>query len=739
MIKLATILLLFFISYFVYSGQSSLDSLNKVVENSISSEKFDDNLYQTIDYIANYYELYNPKAGVDFIEKLINHGGFSGKSRFYGLMYSWLGKYHRVLFSPENSLKFLLLSEKFFSDAGDKLSLYYNYSDIGHIYFDYRQFNKSINYYIQSYHGFNTDINDTSEANQPYIRGLSQSLIYMGLANEKLGNYQKAIEELELSLELRKKLRERKEIPVIYRHLARNHGLAKRFGKAFQYYDSVFAYQVPDIKNDPLQLTSISMVKAEAFTERAWLFVQMDDINKANRDINEAELIYSQTANYVALVKAFDRFARALADKKHTTQAFEYLHKANKIALNNSLNFNAMLIARKLSELYESSGNQQMAFKYLSQYRDMNDSLFRHYLSRSIENAELNIRMSEKVRTIEELEKEARLISAELSRRNLQLLLVVLLAIVFIILTVFYVRQNSMRKNFAEVLKDKNHHLTKANDKLVVSEQQLELKNKELIKKNMQLENLNNTKDKLFSILSHDLKNAVGSFKNLSDLLHDNYEDLTETEKRDFVLMIQDSSKKLFMLLENLLTWSRSQRGLIQFSPAPHEIHKLIQKNINLIREQLKTKKITLINEVDGDLIAYFDYSMIDTVVRNLLSNAVKFTDLEGMIIISTGSVNGQDDRIRISIEDSGIGMDKRTLNRLFRITQQKSKKGTQGEQGSGLGLIICREFVEKNGGRIWAESKLYEGTKFHFTLPLHNDPPKKSHPVESDTLEIAG
>lgn len=737
MIKSATIIVLLVFANFVYAGQSSLDSLNKVVENSLTSGKFDDNLYLTIDYIANYYELYDPKSGIDFIEKLINHGGFSGKSNFYGLMYSWLGKYNRILFSPENSLKFLLLSEKFFTDADDDLSLYYNYSDIGHVYFDYRQYNKAINYYIQSYQGFNTDINDTSASNQPFIRGLSTSLMHMGLAYEKLGNYQKAIDELELSLELRKKLIERKEIPLIYKHLARNHGLAKRYGKAFQYYDSIFAYQTKDIKNDPLQLTSISMVQADALIERALLFVNMGDISKASRDINEAERIYSQTDNYVALVKSYDRFAHALADKNHNNQAFDYLHKANKIALDNSLNFNAMRIARKLSELYESTGYQSLAFKYLKQYRIMNDSLLRNYLSRSIENAELNIRMGEKVRTIEELEKEARLISAELSRRNLQLLLVLLLAVVFIILTVFYVRQNLMRKNFAEVLKDKNHHLTEANDKLVASEQELELKNKELIKKNMQLENLNNTKDKLFSILSHDLKNAVGSFKNLSDLLHDNYQVLTETEKRDFVLMIQDSSKKLFMLLENLLTWSRNQRGQIHFAPAPHEIHKLINNNIDLIREQLTTKKITLINEVDEDLVAYFDYSMIDTVVRNLLSNAVKFTDIDGMIKISTGAINGQDDRIKISIEDNGIGMDKRTLNRLFRITQQKSKKGTQGEQGSGLGLIICREFVEKNGGRIWAESVLYECTKFHFTLPLHNDQNKKSHPIESDSLEI--
>jgi signal transduction histidine kinase len=126
---------------------------------------------------------------------------------------------------------------------------------------------------------------------------------------------------------------------------------------------------------------------------------------------------------------------------------------------------------------------------------------------------------------------------------------------------------------------------------------------------------------------------------------------------------------------------------------------------------------------------------MIDTVVRNLFSNAIKFSESGGVVRISSSSITGQDDKICITVEDNGLGMDKKTLNRLFRITQQKSKKGTQGEQGSGLGLIICREFVEKNEGRIWAESALYEYTKFHFTLKLHDNNKKPNHPVESGSV----
>lgn len=717
------------------SEKQTLDSLNSVIEKSITAGKFDDELYKTIDYVSNFYELSDPKSGIEFIEKLINNNVFAGRSNYYGMMYSWLGKYRRAMFSPENALKFLLLSEKFYNDVDDSLSIYRNYSEIGHIYFDYRQFNKAINYYIQSYQGFNTDINDTSASNRPKIVGLAQSLTNMGLAYEKMGKNTKAIEEFELSLEIRRKLKDPLQINKAYRHLARNQGILKNHGKAFQYYDSIFTNKNIEKSADPLQLTSNSMTKAEAYTERALLFVSLGEQQKAIEDIAQAEMIYAKTSNFGALVKALDRFALSLAEKKYNTTAFEYLQKAYKISKDNSLTFNIMQTARKISELYESSGNQTMAFKYLKEYRDMNDSLFRSYLSRSIENAELNIRMSEKVKTIEDLEKEARLIEAELSQRNLQLLLVILLATVFIVLTIFYVRQNSMRKNFAELLKEKNKDLTETNDKLVISEKKLEQNNKELIKKNLQLENLNNTKDKLFSVLSHDLRNAVGSFKNLSDLLHDNFSDLTENEKRDFVLMIQDSSKKLFLLLENLLTWSRSQRGLIHFSPASHELYKLIENNIELVREQVTTKKITIVNDVDDDILAYFDYNMIDTVVRNLFSNAIKFSESGGVVRISSSSITGQDDKICITVEDNGLGMDKKTLNRLFRITQQKSKKGTQGEQGSGLGLIICREFVEKNEGRIWAESALYEYTKFHFTLKLHDNNKKPNHPVESGSV----
>jgi len=195
-----------------------------------------------------------------------------------------------------------------------------------------------------------------------------------------------------------------------------------------------------------------------------------------------------------------------------------------------------------------------------------------------------------------------------------------------------------------------------------------------------------------------------------------NYQDFDDPQKLELVGMIKLSSESAFNLLENLLQWARTQTDRIKYNPVELNIKELIQQNIELSKPTADKKQIILIQEITGSATAYADKNMINLVIRNLISNAIKFTDEGGIIRLKCFDKNRSE--VAISISDTGIGISSENIEKLFRIDEYFSTSGTAGEGGTGLGLIICREFVEKNKGIITVESELEVGTTFIFTLP---------------------
>jgi len=169
-------------------------------------------------------------------------------------------------------------------------------------------------------------------------------------------------------------------------------------------------------------------------------------------------------------------------------------------------------------------------------------------------------------------------------------------------------------------------------------------------------------------------------------------------------------------LLDNLLQWSRLQRGAMDFKVDSINIHQIVQQNINISLETAKQKNIKLINSVPAEIYAVADYQMINTVVRNLLSNAIKFTNKNGNILIGANST--PEKIVCVFVKDDGIGMDKQILSDLFKIDKKVTRPGTSGETSTGLGLLLCKDFIEKNNGSIWVESEVDKGSTFFFTLP---------------------
>jgi len=237
----------------------------------------------------------------------------------------------------------------------------------------------------------------------------------------------------------------------------------------------------------------------------------------------------------------------------------------------------------------------------------------------------------------------------------------------------------------------------------------------ELKEKNTQLYELNSSKDKFFSIISHDLRSPFNTLLGFAQLLSEHIERYSRDEIKYNVDRIRASAESLNALLENLLTWSRIQRGIIEYEPEEIDIHEIAEYNIDLFTSKAEQKQIILTSFVQKEMLTYADYNMVNTVIRNLVSNALKFTRAGDTIEISAQE---QETHIEVAVSDTGIGINKEDIPKLFRIDVQYTHTGTAGEKGTGLGLNLCKDLVEKNGGRIWVESALGKGTTFRFTLP---------------------
>jgi len=224
------------------------------------------------------------------------------------------------------------------------------------------------------------------------------------------------------------------------------------------------------------------------------------------------------------------------------------------------------------------------------------------------------------------------------------------------------------------------------------------------------------TKDKFFNIVAHDLKNPFTSLLGSSELLYKNINQMERESIRELALVLNDSAKGGYAILQNLLDWSRSQTGLINYNPECIHLNKVIEDNISNLQLQASSKEINLHNNTKDKIIIVSDKNMINTILRNLLGNAIKYTHRRGSVFIKANIKSGE---VHISVKDTGIGISKEEIEKLFRLDSKFSNPGTANELGTGLGLKLCREFAEKMGGSIHVESSPNEGSNFVLSIPV--------------------
>ncbi len=239
---------------------------------------------------------------------------------------------------------------------------------------------------------------------------------------------------------------------------------------------------------------------------------------------------------------------------------------------------------------------------------------------------------------------------------------------------------------------------------------------RELNLSSQKLSDANATKSKFFNIIAHDLKDPFNAILGFSSLLYDEFDRYTEKEKKYFIHQINSATQGTYKLLENLLQWSRSQSGKIEYNPEQIDFCNVANNTVSSLKTQADQKSIKLHSSIPFGSMVYACENMVTTVLRNLIANAVKFTPRGGQIMLTSRKSKGF---LQVDVRDTGVGIRADQMEKLFRIDAQYKTPGTENEKGSGLGLILCREFVEKNGGKIWAESMEGKGSIFSFTLPV--------------------
>lgn len=521
-------------------------------------------------------------------------------------------------------------------------------------------------------------------------------LAYNNLAKAyyNIKDYDKSIEFYLKALKIQEELNDKKGIDLSNNVLGDLYSMKNEHRKSIDYYEKV-------LTSHPTNTDSIQSI---IYPKLGGEYLQFNDYDNANKYLEQGLNINRRLNNKGGLLTTLINLGNLNLQQNKLAIAEMQILEAGDIAkdLNNE---KELLKHYKLMKSLDSIRNRfDKAFAWQRAYYDLKNRLDKNNIVANDEDSEshnldLNLNFDQNildqnknVRTNETTES-----SKDFDRLQIFFYaLLAALAIVSTFLILIYLKRNSSLK-YAQELEEKNI--------------KIELQNEAFQEQTKHLENVNNVKDKLFSIISHDLKDSLSSINSFIDLLKDG--SLTRAEFDNLIPELSENANNASLLLFNLLNWSKSQMQSLKPSPSLFDIQEIFIDKVNLIEQRLDSKGIELVDHSLRDF-AYADRSMIEIVIQNLLANALKFSKKGDKITISNHISNGH---CIISVADTGIGISKQNIDKLFK-SNSFTTMGTNNEKGTGLGLSICKELVELNNGKIWVESTVNVGSTFYVQLP---------------------
>jgi signal transduction histidine kinase len=548
------------------------------------------------------------------------------------------------------------------------------YNNFGIYYYLKADYPLALNYIYKSLHLFEKQ-NDQE--------GLATTNNSLGIIYVEYRDYKLALECYYNAVKASQKLNDKKSTATYLNNIGDVYLRMKDYSKALTYFEKA-------IQTNAFEKTSYQ--SGLNYTNIAITLNFLKQYKKSIENSNKSILTYNNDSSL------YNSYNKLELGKSYYHLALEEKNKdkSNKL-LQKSLNFTneSMVIFKReeslidirdaysyLSKIYKAKGNHQEALSYFEKSTALNDSIF------SNEN-KTQIEFLKTKREIDLRDKKIEIQNLKIKSESRKVyLLYTITAAVLILLSLFFWLYLSKRKT-----------------------------NLQLNDKNKTISNINKQKDKFFSIIAHDLRGPFNGFLGLTELLAEDIDDMEKEEIQFAAVNMRSSANNLNSLLENLLEWSRMEQGLIPFDPKENILLPVVNECVATLEASANKKEIKIQAEIQEGISVFADNNILHAVIRNILSNAVKFTPKGGTITIQ----GKEDDKnTTISIKDSGIGMDAKILENLFQLDVKTNRTGTDDEPSTGLGLILCKEFVEKHGGQIWVESEENKGSTFYFSFPKH-------------------
>ncbi len=600
-----------------------------------------------------------------------------------GISYYFSAEYDSAIISLKNS-------QTVYKELNNTKKVGELYDKIGSCYYsgkaDYQQ---AMSSYLKALE-IREQINDTL--------GIAYSLNNLGNIYFRLGNREKALNNYLKALVFAQKTTDKKINAILLNNIGIEYADQKEYEKAIEYH-----LKAVEIKKEFKNKLSLSVT----YISIGSLYKYQNKLDEALEYYYKANIILetSENTHYKAMVLNY--MAAVFHEKNQFQKAINYL--------NSSLELSEKISANKLSEnsyleltkIYKDIKNYEKAFIFQEKYIATHDTIFSEESNKALSEMQVKYETEKKEKENEILKRENEIGELKFEKQKTRafiltitsVLLFVLIALT-VILSILIYNKYRYKQKINTILEDKNDQLKLANKKLAESEQNL----KELVA----------TKDKFFSIIAHDLRSPLSSLSLVTEVLDQNIDSLDKDKTAYLLGSINKAANNLMELVENLLNWARTQTGKITFEPSKINVSEIIKQNINLLALNAEKKNITIKNNVKNNIFARADINLIATVILNLLSNAIKFTNEQGTI---TFDISEKNEFYEIKISDTGLGISEKNIQKLFRIDIDTRQIGDSVEKGTGLGLILCKEFVEKNGGQINVQSEIEIGSTFSFTI----------------------
>lgn len=566
-----------------------------------------------------------------------------------------LGVIYRNIGNYTKALEYYNSAFEIAKSINDSVQIAYSYNNIGGAYRLERNYTIALTNMFKALEIF--EKLDMEE-------GIAFCTINIGIVYRHQGNYSKALDYINRTIDIRENLGDKYGLAIALNQFVEIYIDKREFDTALDEYAELYKLyeELDDTKGIATALGGMGGILYEKKNY------------KAAKDYRERSLdLHKSIDNIEGIVNNLNGLALIYLKLNQPDLAQQSLNEAYKICM--EPNRTAFLISHYdyRSKYFEELGIMDSALVYYKKYSSLKDSLT------ALENI-ASIASMEAIYQVDLAAKENQILLNENKLKTGQTTFLLVLAILLITFLSFIVYRFYRNKELNERLKE-----------------------------------LNATKDKFFSIVAHDLKNPFNSLLGYSELLASDYENMEETERKQALQDLHNSSKRLLALVDNLLQWSSANIGSLTYNPQTISLKEQLDELIDLYSDSIKQKNLGIELNVDSELTAFIDIDYFKLVMRNLISNAIKFSNSEDKINISASI---DDDFILIKVQDFGVGMDTQQFEGLFELGSKKSTKGTQNETGTGLGLILVKDLVTRWGGKIFVESELNRGSTFTITIP---------------------